>query len=48
MASLFLMNFIPYEYRNKWIHFDIRLSSYNNNVNVADGFASFLAIIKNI
>jgi len=48
MASLFLMNFIPHEYRNKWIHFDIRLSSYNNNVNVADGFASFLAIIKNI
>jgi leucyl aminopeptidase len=48
MASLFLMNFIPLEYRNKWIHFDIRLSSYNNTVNVADGFATFLAIIKNI
>jgi len=48
MASLFLMNFIPHEFRNKWIHFDIRLSSYNNNVNVADGFATFLAIIKNI
>lgn len=48
MASLFLMNFIPPSYRNKWIHFDIRLGSYNNSVNIADGFASYLTIIKNI
>jgi leucyl aminopeptidase len=48
MASLFLMNFIPPSYRNKWIHFDIRLGSYNNSVNIADGFASYLAIIKNL
>lgn len=48
MASLFLMNFIPPSYRNKWIHFDIRLGSYNNTLNIADGFASYLAIIKNI
>jgi leucyl aminopeptidase len=48
MASLFLMNFIHPSYRNKWIHFDIRLGSYNNNVNIADGFASYLTIIKNI
>jgi leucyl aminopeptidase len=48
MASLFLMNFIPPSYRNKWVHFDIRLGSYNNSVNIADGFASYLTIIKNI
>ena len=48
MASLFLMNFIPEKYRKNWIHFDVRLSSYNNPVNIADGFATYLEIIKNI
>ena len=48
MASLFLMNFIPKKYRKNWIHFDVRLSSYNNPVNIADGFATYLEIIKNI
>lgn len=48
MASLFLMNFIPKKYRKNWSHFDIRMSNYNNTVNIADGFATFYAIIKNI
>ena len=48
MASLFLMNFIPKKYRKNWSHFDIRMSNYNNNVNIADGFATFYTIIKNI
>ena len=48
MSSLFLMNFIPPKYRNKWCHFDIRMSNYNNNVNIADGYATFYSIIKNI
>ena len=48
MASLFLMNFIPEKYRKNWIHFDVRLSSYNNPVNIADGFATYLDIIKGI
>ena len=48
MASLFLMKFIPVKYRKNWIHFDIRLSSYNNILNIADGFATYLEIIKNI
>jgi len=48
MASLFLMNFVPIKYRKNWIHFDIRLSSYNNVLNIADGFATYLEIIKNI
>lgn len=48
MSSLFLMNFIPEKYRNNWCHFDIRMSNYNNNVNIADGFATYLSIIKNI
>ena len=48
MASLFLMNFIPSIYRKNWIHFDVRLSNYNNTVNIADGFATYLEIIKNI
>lgn len=48
MASLFLMNFIPVKYRKNWIHFDVRLSSYNNTVNVADGFATYLEVIKSI
>jgi leucyl aminopeptidase len=48
MASLFLMNFIPEKYRKNWIHFDVRLSSYNNPVNIADGFATYLEILKNI
>jgi leucyl aminopeptidase len=48
MASLFLMNFIPKQYRKNWSHFDIRMSNYNNNVNIADGFATFYSIIKNI
>ena len=48
MASLFLMNFIPEKYRKNWIHFDVRLSSYNNPINIADGFATYLEIIKGI
>jgi leucyl aminopeptidase len=48
MASLFLMNFIPEKYRKNWVHFDVRMSSYNNVVNIADGFATYLEIIKNI
>lgn len=48
MASLFLMNFIPVKYRKNWIHFDVRLSSYNNPVNIADGFATYLEILKGI
>jgi len=48
MASLFLMNFIPKKYRKNWSHFDIRMSNYNNNVNIADGYATFYSIIKNI
>lgn len=48
MASLFLMNFIPEKYRKNWIHFDVRLSGYNNPVNIADGFATYLEIIKGI
>jgi len=48
MASLFLMHFIPEKYRKNWIHFDVRLSSYNNPINIADGFATYLEIIKNI
>ena len=48
MSSLFLMNFIPQKYRNNWCHFDIRISNYNNNVNIAEGFATYLSIIKNI
>jgi leucyl aminopeptidase len=48
MASLFLMNFIPKKYRKNWSHFDIRMSNYNNTVNIADGFATFYTIIKNI
>jgi leucyl aminopeptidase len=48
MASLFLMNFIPKKYRKNWSHFDIRMSNYNNTVNIAEGFATFYTIIKNI
>jgi len=48
MASLFLMKFIPVKYRKNWVHFDVRLSSYNNPLNIADGFATYLEIIKNI
>jgi hypothetical protein len=44
IVFLFLMNFIPEKYRKNWIHFDVRLSSYN----IADGFATYLEIIKNI
>ena len=48
MSSLFLMKFIPVKYRKNWVHFDVRLSSYNNTLNIADGFATYLEIIKNI
>ena len=48
MSSLFLMNFIPQKYRNNWCHFDIRMSNYNNNVNIADGFATYLSLVKYI
>ena len=48
MASLFLMHFIPEKYRKNWIHFDVRMSSYNNPINIADGFATYLEIIKDI
>lgn len=48
MSSLFLMKFIPVKYRKNWVHFDVRLSSYNNALNIADGFATYLEIIKNI
>ena len=48
MASLFLMNFIEKKYRNKWIHFDIRMESSNNTLNVADGYGTILKIINSI
>ena len=48
MSSLFLMKFIPVKYRKNWVHFDVRLTSYNNALNIADGFATYLEIIKNI
>ena len=48
MASLFLMHFIPEKYRKNWVHYDVRLSSCNNDLNTADGFATYLEIIKNI
>ena len=48
MASLFLMNFIDKNYRNKWIHFDIRTMSDNNELNIAEGFGTILKIINNI
>ena len=48
MASLFLMYFIPPKYRKNWVHFDVRMSSYNNPINIADGFATYVEIIKNI
>jgi leucyl aminopeptidase len=48
MASIFLMNFIPMKYRNKWVHFDIRLDSYNNTENIADGFGSFYELIQRV
>jgi leucyl aminopeptidase len=48
MSSLFLMNFIPPKYRNNWCHFDIRMSNYNNDVNIADGFATYLSLVKYI
>ena len=48
MASIFLMNFIPLTYRGKWAHFDIRLESYNNSVNIADGYASFYELIQKV
>ena len=35
-ASLFIMNFIPEKYRKNWVHFDVRMSSYNNAINIAD------------
>lgn len=48
MASLFLMNFIDKKYRNNWIHFDIRMMSDNNELNVAEGFGTILKIINDI
>jgi leucyl aminopeptidase len=48
MASIFLMNFIPLKYRKKWVHFDIRLQSINNAVNVADGYATFYELVQKI
>jgi leucyl aminopeptidase len=48
MASLFLMNFIDKKYRNKWMHFDIRMMSDNNELNIAEGFGTILKIINNI
>jgi leucyl aminopeptidase len=48
MASIFLMNFIPMKYRNKWVHFDIRLDSYNNTANIADGFGSFYELMQRV
>jgi leucyl aminopeptidase len=48
MASIFLMNFIPLKYRKKWVHFDIRLQSVNNAVNVADGYGTFYELINRL
>lgn len=48
MASLFLMNFIDKKYRNKWMHFDIRMMSDNNELNIAEGFGTILKIINDI
>lgn len=48
MASLFLMNFVEKKYRNNWIHFDVRMMSDNNELNIAEGFGTILKIINNI
>jgi len=48
MASLFLMNFIDKKYQKNWIHFDIRMMSENNELNIAEGFGTILKIINNI
>tara|TARA_B100000795_G_scaffold269969_2_gene261475 strand:- start:8449 stop:9720 length:1272 start_codon:yes stop_codon:yes gene_type:complete len=48
MASLFLMNFLEKKYRNKWIHFDIRMESSSNTLNIADGYGTILKIINSI
>ncbi len=48
MASIFLLNFIPLKYRKRWVHFDIRLESINNTVNIADGYGTFYELINGI
>jgi len=48
MASIFLMNFIPKEYRKKWVHFDVRLLSTVNEVGIAEGFSTYLKLIEEI
>ena len=48
MASLFLMNFVEKKYRKNWIHFDVRMMSDNNELNIAEGFGTILKIINNI
>lgn len=48
MASIFLMNFIPAKYRKQWIHFDIRNTCMINSLSIADGFATYLEIIKGL
>lgn len=47
MAALFMMNFIPEEYRNKWVHFDVKTKSINSEYGTADSFLTLLDYLSN-
>lgn len=48
MASIFLMYFIPPEYRKNWVHFDMKTSAINNDLGIADGFATYLELVNSL
>jgi hypothetical protein len=46
MAALFLLNFIPKKYEDKWIHINLAELSVNKNVAILEGSESILSFVK--
>ena len=48
MAAMFLMNFVPMHYRNKWIHFDITEKGDTKSTTQVAGIATILELLVEI
>lgn len=46
MAALFLLNFIPKKYEDKWIHINLAELSVNKDVAILEGSESILSFVK--
>lgn len=45
MATMFMLHFIPKQYRERWIHFDVKHLSLQDTLGMAEGFMSGLELV---